>query len=182
MHLLQTRRGLLMGFVVLALVAAACGSKAAANEGGSGASGGGGTTATSPTTGPTGSTGGSGYNGGGGYGGGGSAYGGGGSAYGGGGSAYTGGGGGMAAITVMEGLVNSFTFSPSTITVKQGDTVTLDNVSDTPHTFTVTGQIIDVETQPGKTAQVTIDLPPGTYPFVCRFHESTGMTGTLVAR
>jgi len=124
MHLLQTRRGLLMGFVVLALVAAACGSKAAANEGGSGASGGGGTTTTSPTTGPTGSTGGSGYNGGGGYGGGGSGYGGG-------GSGYTGGGGGMAAITVMEGLGNTFTFSPSTITVKQGDTVKLDNVSDT---------------------------------------------------
>ena len=175
MHLLQTRRGLLMGFVVLALVAAACGSKAAANEGGSGASGGGGTTTTSPTTGPTGSTGGSGYNGGGGYGGGGSGYGGG-------GSGYTGGGGGMAAITVMEGLGNTFTFSPSTITVKQGDTVKLDNVSDTPHTFTVTGESIDVETQPGKTAKVTIDLPPGTYPFVCRFHGSMGMTGTLVVR
>lgn len=28
----------------------------------------------------------------------------------------------------------------------------------------------------------TIDLPPGTYPFVCRFHESMGMTGTLVVR
>ena len=161
-----------MGFVVLALVAAACGSKAAANEGASGASGGGGATTTSPTTspttGPTGSSGGSGYNGGGGYGGG--------------GSGYTGGGGGMAAITVMEGLGNTFTFSPSTITVKQGDTIKLDNVSDTPHTFTVTGQNIDVETQPGKTAQVTIDLPPGTYPFVCRFHESMGMTGTLVVR
>jgi plastocyanin len=168
MHLLQTRRGLLMGFVGLALVAAACGSKAAANEGGSGAIGGGGTTTTSPTTGPTGSTGGSGYNGGGGYGGG--------------GSGYTGGGDGMAAITVMEGLGNTFTFSPSTITVKQGDTVKLDNVSDTPHTFTVTGQSIDVETQPGKRAQVTIDLPPGTYPFVCRFHGSMGMTGTLVVR
>ena len=37
MSLLRTRRGLLMGFVVLALVAAACGSKAAANEGASGA-------------------------------------------------------------------------------------------------------------------------------------------------
>jgi plastocyanin len=158
-----------MGFVALALVAAACGSNAAANEGGSG---GGGTTTTSPTspttTGPTGSTGGSGYNGGGGYGGG--------------GSGYTGGGGGMAAITVMEGLGNNFTFSPSTISVKQGDTINLDNVSDTPHTFTVTGQSIDIETQPGKTAQVTIDLPPGTYPFVCRFHESMGMTGTLVVR
>ena len=168
MSLLRTRRGLLMGFVVLALVAAACGSKAAANEGASGGGGGGGTTTTSPTTGPTGSSGGSGYNGGGGYGGG--------------GSGYTGGGGGMAAIKVMEGLGNSFTFSPSTFTVKQGDTITLDNVSDTPHTFTVTGQGIDVETQPGKTAQVTIDLPPGTYPFVCRFHESMGMTGTLVVR
>ena len=158
MHLLQTRRGLLIGFVVLALVAAACGSKAAANEG---ASGGGGGTTTGSTTGPTGSSGGSGYNGGGGYG---------------------GGGGGMTATTVMEGPGNSFTFSPSTVTVKQGETITLDNVSSTAHTFTVTGQSIDVETQPGMTAQVTIDLPPGTYPFVCRFHESMGMTGTLVVR
>jgi plastocyanin len=174
MHLLQTRRGLLMGFVVLALVAAACGSKAAANEGGSGAAA---VEGLPPRARPRpdrihrrqr-------YNGGGGYGGGGSGYGGG-------GSGYTGGGGGMAAITVMEGLGNTFTFSPSTITVKQGDTVKLDNVSDTPHTFTVTGQSIDVETQPGKTAQVTIDLPPGTYPFVCRFHGSMGMTGTLVVR
>ena len=158
MHLLQTRRGLVMGFVVLALVAAACGSKAAANEG---TSGGGGGTTTSPTTGPTGSSGGSGYTGGGGYG---------------------AGGGGMTATTVMEGPGNSFTFSPSTVTVKKGQTITLDNVSSTAHTFTVTGQSIDVETQPGKTAQVTIDLPPGTYPFVCRFHESMGMMGTLVVR
>ena len=158
MHLLKTRRGLVMGFVVLALAAAACGSKAAANEGGSG---GGGTSTTSPTTGPTGSSGGSGYTGGGGYG---------------------AGGGGMTATTVMEGPGNSYTFSPSTVTVTQGKTITLDNVSTTAHTFTVTGQGIDVETQPGKTAQVTIDLAPGTYPFVCRFHESMGMTGTLVVR
>jgi plastocyanin len=156
MHLLKTRRGLLMGIVVLALVAAACGSKAAANEGG-----GGGTTTgpTGTTTGPAGNSGGGGYAGGGGY-----------------------GGGGMTPITVMEGPGNSFTFSPSTVTVKQGETITLDNVSSTAHTFTVTGQSIDVETQPGMTAQVTIDLPPGTYPFVCRFHESMGMTGTLVVR
>lgn len=155
MHLLQTRRGLLMGFIVLALVAAACGSKAAANEGATGASGG---TTTGTTTGPTGSSGGSGYTGGGGY------------------------GGGTTATTVMEGPGNSFTFSPSTVTVTQGETITLDNVSTAAHTFTITGQGIDVETQPGKTAQVTIDLPPGTYPFVCRFHESMGMTGTLVVR
>jgi len=71
---------------------------------------------------------------------------------------------------------------PSTITVKRGTTLELDNVSNTAHTFTVTGQNIDVETQPGQTSQVTIDLAPGSYPFFCRFHQSLGMTGTLVVK
>ncbi len=88
----------------------------------------------------------------------------------------------MMATTVLEGPDNGFTFSPSTVTVNQGQTITLTNVSDTAHTFTVTGQGIDIETMPGKSAKVTIDLPPGTYPFVCRFHESMGMKGTLVVR
>jgi plastocyanin len=68
--------------------------------------------------------------------------------------------------TVVEGRV-SFAFMPSTVTVTQGTTLKLDNVIDSAHTFTVTGQGIDVETQPGKTSQVTIDLEPGSYPFVC---------------
>lgn len=84
--------------------------------------------------------------------------------------------------TVTEGPGNSFAFMPSTVTVKQGATVKLDNVSDTAHTFTVTGQGIDVETQPGQTSQVTIGLPPGSYPFICTFHQSLGMTGTLVVK
>ena len=81
--------------------------------------------------------------------------------------------------TVVEGPGNSFAFMPPTITVTRGATLKLQNVSDTAHTFTVTGQGIDVETMPGKTAKVTIDLPLGTYPFVCRFHESMGMKGDL---
>ena len=84
--------------------------------------------------------------------------------------------------TVVEGPGNSFAFMPSTITVKQGATLKLDNVSDTAHTFTVTGQGIDVETQPGQTSQLTIDLKPGTYPFICRFHQSLGTTGTLMVK
>lgn len=147
MHLLRTRRGLILGFVVLALAAAACGKTATANAGGGGSSGSG--------------SGGSGYGGGGGY---------------------AGGGGGMMAITVLEGPNDGFSFSPSSLTVDQGQTITLANVSDAAHTFTVTGQGIDIETMPGKTDTVTIDLPPGTYPFVCRFHESMGMKGTLVVR
>jgi plastocyanin len=150
MDLLRTRRGLLLGFVVLALVGAACGKAATASEGGGSSSGSGSGT----STGSSGASGGSGYDG----------------------------GGGMMATTVLEGPDNGFTFSPSTVTVNQGQTITLSNVSDTAHTFTVTGQSIDIETMPGKAAKVTIDLPPGTYPFVCRFHESMGMKGTLVVR
>src|SRR4249920_984673 len=123
MHLLQTRRELFMWFVVLALVAAACGSKAAANESG-----------------------------------------------------------GMTATTVMEGPGNSYTFSPSTVKVNEGQTITLENVSDDAHTFTVIGQSIDVETLPGKTSRVAIDLAPETYRFVCRFHRSMGMKGLLLVR
>lgn len=150
MHLLGTRRGLLLGFVVLALVGAACGKSATASENGGGSSGSGSGT----STGSSGTS----------------------------GSGYGGGGGSMMATTVLEGPDNGFTFSPSTVTVHQGQTITLTNVSDTAHTFTVTGQGIDIETMPGKTDKVTIDLPPGTYPFVCRFHESMGMKGTLVVR
>jgi plastocyanin len=157
MHLLRTRRGLILGFVVLALVGAACAKASTANEGAGGSSGGG----SGAGTGSTGTSGGGAYGGGGGY---------------------AGGGGGMGAITVQEGPDNGFIFSPSTVTVDQGQTITLANVSDTAHTFTVTGQGIDIETMQGKATTVTIDLPPGTYPFVCRFHESMGMKGTLVVR
>ena len=153
MHLLGTRRGVLLGFVVLALVGAACGKSATASERGGSSSGSGSGTSTG-SSGTTGSNGG---------------YG-------------AGGGGAMMATTVLEGPDNGFTFSPSTVTVHQGQAITLTNVSDTAHTFTVTGQGIDIETMPGKTDKVTIDLPPGTYPFVCRFHESMGMKGTLVVR
>ncbi len=57
MHLLRTRRGLLLGFVVLALVGAACGKAATASQGGGSSSGGGSGT----STGSSGASGGSGY-------------------------------------------------------------------------------------------------------------------------
>ena len=85
-------------------------------------------------------------------------------------------------VTVREGPGNGYTFAPSTVTVNRRQLITVDNVSQVPHTFTVTGHGIDVETQSGKTSQITIDLPPGTYPFICRFHVSLGMKGTLVVR
>jgi len=47
------------------------------------------------------------------------------------------------------------------------------------HTFTITGKGIDVVNSPGQSQNVTINLAPGTYQFICRFHVSLGMRGTL---
>lgn len=73
----------------------------------------------------------------------------------------------------------NFAFSPATLSVDRGDTVTVKNGSPTtPHTFTVPGKID--ETNDGRETQtVQIDLAPGTYQFICRFHVSAGMKGTL---
>ena len=85
-----------------------------------------------------------------------------------------------AGATIEQGAGGAFVFSPTTLTVTQGQTINISNVSpSTPHTFTVTGQTIDLTNQGGQSQQLTIDLPPGTYPFVCRFHVSSGMQGTL---
>ena len=88
--------------------------------------------------------------------------------------------GGTAVVTVNQ--VN-YEFSPSTFSVSQGDTIAVkDATTGTPHTFTIEGKGIDVVNDPGQTQTVTITLPPGTYPFICRFHSSLGMKGTLTVK
>ncbi len=71
-------------------------------------------------------------------------------------------------------------FQPAEVTVAAGDTVTLVNTGQAPHTFTVEGGEIDEELEPGAEAEVTIDLEAGSYPFVCEFHPE--MTGNLTVQ
>jgi plastocyanin len=74
----------------------------------------------------------------------------------------------------------NYSFTPSTFSVASGDTITIKNSTpSTPHTFTIDGQSVDVTISPATSQDVKIDLPAGTYPFMCRFHASSGMTGTL---
>jgi plastocyanin len=89
------------------------------------------------------------------------------------------GGGGA---TLEQGAGDALVFAPTTLTVTKGTTITVSNVGSAAHTFTVTGQSIDTENQPGQSQQVTIDLTANTYPFICRFHEGEGMTGTLIVQ
>jgi len=83
--------------------------------------------------------------------------------------------GGGAAATVQA---NNFSFDPSELEVASGSELEVRNGhASTPHTFTVQDTDLDVELGGGESEVVTIDLEPGTYGFVCRFHPQ--MTGTL---
>jgi len=152
------------GALALALLGAACANDDGGNAGSGGATGG----AVTGGTGSSGSSGGGAYGGGGGYGSSGGMT----------GSTSTGGGNSVLTLTQVN-----YQFTPARITVHQGDTITVSDTNpNTPHTFTVTGTDIDVSNDAMSSQDVTIDLAPGTYPFICRFHESQGMTGTLVVK
>jgi len=67
-------------------------------------------------------------------------------------------------------------FSPGTIEIGAGETVTFINRDDKPHT--ATGSDWDTGTiEPGDSAPVTFD-EPGTFAYACQFHPV--MTGTVV--
>jgi len=76
--------------------------------------------------------------------------------------------------------LNNYLFDPATVKVSSGDVVAVRNANaKTPHTFTVVGEDVDLELAPLTTETTTIDLAPGTYQLICRFHESLGMKATL---
>ena len=100
--------------------------------------------------------------------------------YGSGGGSGSGGGDGGGPVTGSVVAAN-YAFTPSNVTVASGATIEVKNSTpQTPHTFTVTGEDIDVALDPQSTSKVTIDLPPGTYAFECRYHAGSGMQGTLI--
>ncbi len=163
----DVRMRVLVGLAALMLLAAACGGDS--NEAGAGGTGTG-PTGTSAATGATGATG-SGQDPGAG------------SLYGGsnGMTGATGATGGTVAEAVDVSVsLNNYLFDPSVVKVAPGDVVAVRNGNaKTPHTFTVVGQDVDLELAPLTTETTTIDLPPGTYQLICRFHESLGMRATL---
>jgi plastocyanin len=73
---------------------------------------------------------------------------------------------------------NNFAFTPTEVTVASGDAITARNGNPTtPHTFTVEETDIDVSLAARSSEDVTIDLDPGEYGFLCTIHPQ--MTGTL---
>jgi plastocyanin len=74
--------------------------------------------------------------------------------------------------------ISDFAFSPNTITVAPGATVTVTNKDQVAHTVTSskggfnTGDIL-----PGSSTTFTAPNTPGRYPYICSIHQF--MTGTL---
>jgi plastocyanin len=161
------RKNLTATAMILGLVAASCASDGSSSGpggyvgGGSAVASGGGSGAASPTATAT--------EGGGRYG------------YGSGGSGSGSGGGDGGGPVTGSVVAANYAFTPSNVTVASGATIEVKNSTpQTPHTFTVTGEDIDVALDPQSTSKVTIDLRPGTYAFECRYHAGSGMKGTLI--
>lgn len=78
--------------------------------------------------------------------------------------------------------MQDFSFSPRTITMSAGGSVTFTNNGDASHTATADGGAFDTGTvAPGGSGTVRIDQV-GTYPYYCRFHGGpggSGMSGTI---
>ena len=70
-------------------------------------------------------------------------------------------------------------FVPSSFSIQAGSEIALRNEGQAPHNLTVEGQNVDHDVQPGETETESLELEPGTYDIVCKFHEAAGMTGTL---
>ncbi len=79
-------------------------------------------------------------------------------------------------------VIKNFAYSPSTLTVAPGATITVKNEDTAPHTVTATnphnGAFNTGDIQPGSNATFKAPTTPGTYPYICLIHQF--MHGTLV--
>lgn len=73
-------------------------------------------------------------------------------------------------------------FVPKSLTAKAGDiTISMKNTGAAPHTFTNADLGADQNVDAGKQTDIKLTgVKAGTYKFVCKYHETLGMTGELV--
>ncbi len=76
-------------------------------------------------------------------------------------------------------IIKNFAFSPATLTVAPGTTVTVTNRDQVSHTLTaVTGAFTTGDIGPGQSRPITAPKRAGRYAYMCSIHQY--MTGTLV--
>ena len=75
-------------------------------------------------------------------------------------------------------VIDNFAFSPATLTVHPGQSVTVVNHDSVTHTLTASSGAFDTGAiNPGKSGTFTAPATAGTYPYICGIHAE--MHGTL---
>ena len=75
----------------------------------------------------------------------------------------------------------NFQFTPSTVTVKPGDrvTVTVSNKDTIEHNFSITELHVNQDISAATSKSVTFTATSSNLQFFCEYHKSKGMVGTL---
>ena len=83
---------------------------------------------------------------------------------------------------VLKVTGTEYSFTPSALTASAGKTtIRFTNLGAVDHGFVIDALHIDLMPKPGKTAETTVTLSPGTYTTYCAVagHRQDGMEGTL---
>ena len=75
-------------------------------------------------------------------------------------------------------MVSPFQFSPSTLAIAVGDTVRVTNKDTTAHTFTDSPYFDSGGLSPGQGFSYRFGVK-GTFNFVCSYHQTESMKGTV---
>jgi nitrite reductase (NO-forming) len=88
----------------------------------------------------------------------------------------SGGGGVQVAVDAQN-----FQFTPSTITVKPGDkvTVTVSNKDSFEHNFSISDLTVSQDVAANATQMVSFTATSSNLQFFCKYHKAKGMVGTL---
>jgi plastocyanin len=71
-------------------------------------------------------------------------------------------------------------FEPTSISAQADGTIELINDGEAPHNFSIKGESVDVDVEPGAAAEVRLSgVDAGSYDVFCKLHEQAGMTATL---
>lgn len=79
-------------------------------------------------------------------------------------------------------LLSGMAFSPATITVAVGTTVTWKNNDGVTHTSTSDTGVWNTGNIAGNSSTVTTFRTAGTFPYHCIYHGSMGMRGTVIVQ
>ncbi len=86
---------------------------------------------------------------------------------------------------IVIGMYDMY-FEPERIRIPANTDVRLifENRGAAPHNFDIKERDISIDVAPGETGETVVNLPPGTYKFICSVpgHKQVGMNGVLVAR